>query len=209
MRPLAQLAKTFRANFKIGPIRRFPRGVCGFSFFERIAHNEKMDISTIANVATAITVITGALFGLFEVRHFRREREERAAFELLHAMLTSEWLRSAVLIDSVPDDVAPLVLEADAKMLDAAHSIGLILEAVGYAVYARIVPLEMVDDMMGGIVRVTWRKMRNYILHDRARSGSQKGWEWFQWLHEQLERNGKGKTSLRVGAFEAYRDWRP
>jgi hypothetical protein len=168
-----------------------------------------MDISTIANVATAITVITGAFFGWFEVRHLRREREERAAFELLHATLTSEWLRSAVLVDTLPDDVAPEILEADAKTLDAAHSIGLILESVGYAVYARIVPLRMVDDMIGGIVRVTWRKMRNYISHDRARSGSQKGWEWFQWLNDQLERNRKGKTSLRIGAFEAYRDWRP
>lgn len=70
-----------------------------------------MDVSTIANVATAITVLTGAIFGWFEVRHFRREREERAAFELLHTMLTSEWLRSAVLVDSVPDSVAPEILE--------------------------------------------------------------------------------------------------
>ena len=168
-----------------------------------------MDISTIASVATAITVITGALFGWFEIRHLRREREERAAFELLHAMLTSEWLRSAVAVDTVPDDVAPEILEADAKILEAAQSIGLILEAVGYAVYARIVPLHMVDDMMGGIVRVTWRKMRNYVLHDRARSGSQKGWEWFQCLYDQLERNAKGKTSLRHGAFDAYRYWQP
>ena len=168
-----------------------------------------MDISTIANVATAITVLTGVIFGLFEVRHFRREREERAAFELLHTMLASEWLRSAVAVDMLPDDIAPEVLEADARMLDAAHSIGLILEAVGYAVYARIVPLAMVDDMMGGIVRVTWRKMERYVKHDRERSGSQKGWEWFQWLYVQLEQHTTSKTSLRLGAFDAFRDWKP
>jgi hypothetical protein len=171
--------------------------------------NAGMDISTIANVATAITVLTGVIFGWFEVRHLRREREERAAFELLHTMLTSEWLRSAVMIDTVPDNVAPEILEADARLLDAAHSIGLILEAVGYAVYARMVPIAMVDDMMGGIVRVTWRKMERYVMHDRARSGSQKGWEWFQWLHVQLEQHAKGKTSLRLGAFDAYRNWKP
>jgi hypothetical protein len=168
-----------------------------------------MDISTIANVATAVTVITGGIFGWFEIRHLRREREERAAFELLHTMLSSEWLRSAVLVDSVPDNVAPEVLEENEKLLDAFHSIGLILEAVGYAVYARMIPLSMVDDMMGGIVRVTWRKMKNYVAHDRARSGSQKGWEWFQWLYDQMERNGQSKTSLRVGAFDAHSDWRP
>jgi hypothetical protein len=177
--------------------------------FPRTRHNAAMDISTIANVATAITVLTGVIFGWFEVRHFRREREERAAFELLHTMLTTEWLRSAVLVDTVPDNVAPEILEADARMLDAVHSIGLILEAVGYAVYARIVPISMVDDMMGGIVRVTWRKMERYVMHDRARSGSQKGWEWFQWLYVQLEKHGRSKTSLRQGAFDVHRDWKP
>jgi hypothetical protein len=175
----------------------------------RNCQNAGMDISTIANVATAITVLTGVIFGWFEVRHFRREREERAAFELLHTMLTSEWLRSAVAVDTLPDNIAPEILEADPKMLDAAHSIGLILEAVGYAVYARIVPLTMVDDMMGGIVRVTWRKMEGYVMHDRARSGSQKGWEWFQWLYVQLERHSRSKTSLRRGAFDVFRDWKP
>lgn len=168
-----------------------------------------MDISTIANVATAATVITGLAFGIYEIRHVRREREERAAFELLHAMLTAEWLRSAVLVDSVPDDVPGEVLEKDPRLLDAAQSIALILEALGYAVYARIIPLAMVDDMMGGIIRVTWRKMRKYIDYDRARSGSQKGWEWFQWLAEQIDRHRTTGTSLPVGAFDAYRDWRP
>jgi len=74
---------------------------------------------------------------------------------------------------------------------------------------AAFVPLAMVDDMMGGIVRVIWRKMERYVMHDRARSGSQKGWEWFQWLFVQLERHNKSKTSLRFGAFDAHREWKP
>jgi len=177
--------------------------------FPRTRQNAGMDISTIANLATAVAVLTGVIFGWFEVRHFRREREERAAFYLLQTMLTGAWLRSAVAVDTLPDNVAPEILEADPKMLDAAHSIGLILEAVGYAVYARIVPLAMVDDMMGGIVRVTWRKMERYVMHDRARSRSQKGWEWFQWLYLQLERHNRSETSVRFGAFDVFRDWKP
>src|SRR5437763_10488945 len=128
-----------------------------------------VDISTIANVATAVTVLTGVIFGWFEVRHLRREREERAAFELLHTMLTSEWLRSAVFIDTLPDNIAPEILEGDPRMLDAAQSIGLILEAVGYAVYERIVPLSLVDAMMGGIVAVWWSRMGSYMIVVRGR----------------------------------------
>jgi hypothetical protein len=53
---------------------------------------------------------------------------------------------------------------------------------------------------MGGIVRVASNRMRRYIEFERARSGSQKGWEWFQWLSEQLERYGSGETNLLRGA---------
>jgi hypothetical protein len=36
-----------------------------------------------------------------------------------------------------------------------------------------------------------------------------KGWEWFEWLVEQLERHNVTKTSLEMGAPTVYRDWQP
>jgi len=33
--------------------------------------------------------------------------------------------------------------------------------------------------------------------------------EWFQWLAEQIDRHSKARTSLALGAYDAYRDWRP
>src|SRR5439155_27194467 len=53
------------------------------------------------------------------------------------------------------------------------------------------------------------RKLEPYVEEERRRSGSQKTFEWFQWLAIQLERHSPGKTNLQVGAQEAYRDWRP
>ena len=58
-------------------------------------------------------------------------------------------------------------------------------------------------------MRVASNRMRRYIEFERARSGSQKGWEWFQWLSEQIERYGSGETNLLRGAHEAYRDRKP
>lgn len=168
-----------------------------------------MDLSTLANVATALTVITGGLFGLLELRHFRREREERAAFELVHSNITPQWLRSVVIVQALPVDASAEKIENDPKVLEAAHSVGLILEALGYAVFVGIVPLKMVEEFMGGIVRVASNRMRRYIEFERSRSGSQKGWEWFQWLAEQMERHSRGETNLERGAHVAYRDWRP
>jgi hypothetical protein len=71
------------------------------------------------------------------------------------------------------------------------------------------VPLSVVDELLGGTVRVAWRKLRGYVEYERERSGSQKNWEWFQWLAEQIDRHNKALTSLGRGAQDAYRNWRP
>jgi len=168
-----------------------------------------VDLATIANVATALTVITGVGFGLVEAQRSRRARQERAAFAAVQAILTPEWMKSMVVVHSIPDGSSALEIEADARVLDAAHAVGVILEGLGYSVYARVVPLRVVGDLVGGTVRLAWRKLRPYIEEERRRSGSQKTFEWFQWLAAQLDRYSPGKTNLQVGAHEAYRDWKP
>jgi hypothetical protein len=168
-----------------------------------------MDLSTVANVATALTVITGVGFGLVEAQRSRRARQERAAYAAVQALLSPEWMKSMIVVHSIPDSSSALAIEANADVLRAAHSVGVILEGLGYSIYARIVPLRVAADLVGGTVRLAWRKLEPYVEEERRRSGSQKTFEWFQWLAIQLERHSPGKTNLQVGAQEAYRDWRP
>jgi hypothetical protein len=118
-------------------------------------------------------------------------------------------MKSMITVHSIPDGSSASAIEADAGVLNGAHSVGVILEGLGYSVYARIVPLRVVADLVGGTVRLAWRKLRPYVEEERRRSGSQKTFEWFQWLATQLERYSPGKTDLRVGAHEAYLDWKP
>ena len=115
----------------------------------------RVDLSTLANVATALTVLTAVAFGLLEAR---QERAERAAFAAVQAMLTPEWIDSMIAVHNIPDGSSAPAIEADAKLLAAAHSVGVILEGLGYSVYARIVPLRVVGDLCGGTVRLAWRK---------------------------------------------------
>src|SRR2546428_11620013 len=155
-----------------------------------------VDLATIANVATALTVITGVGFGLVEAQRSRRARQERAAFTAVQALLTPEWMKSMIVVHSIPDGSSASAIKADARVLDAVHAVGVILEGLGYSVYARIVPLRVVGDLMGGTVRLAWRKLRPYIEDERRRSGSQKTFEWFQWLAQPMERHAPGKTNL-------------
>ena len=168
-----------------------------------------MDLSTLANVATALTVLTAVAFGLLETRRARHERAERAAFAAVQAILTPEWMKSMIVVHGIPDGSTASAIEADAHVLAAMQAIGAILEGLGYSVYARIVPLQVVGDLMGGTVLLAWRKVRPYVEEERRRSGSQKTFEWFQWLSTQLERYSPGKTNLEMGAHQAYQDWKP
>ena len=168
-----------------------------------------MNLSTLANVATALTVIIGVIFALVEARRLRRDREERGALEALHAMLTPAYMDSFLIVQTIPDEATAEEIESNPATLGAARSVGLVIEALGYSVFERIVPVRIVDNLVGGNIRVIWRKLRPYVEYERARTGSEKTFEWFQWLAEQLENYNRGKTSLKVGAHEAYRDWKP
>jgi hypothetical protein len=176
------------------------------SAFEQIA---AVNLSTLANIATALTVLTAVVFGLIEMRRTRKERDERAAFMAIQAILTPAWMDSMSLVQAISDGTTPSQIEADPRLFKAVQSIACILESLGYAVFARMVPLNVVDEVLGGTVRVAWRKLRGYAEYERERAGSQKNWEWFQWLAEQIDRHSKAGTSLTLGAHEAYRDWRP
>src|SRR5947208_699835 len=114
-----------------------------------------MDLSTVANVATALTVITGVGFGLVEAQRSRRARQERAAYAAVQALLSPEWMKSMIVVHSIPDGSSALAIEANADVLRAAHSVGVILEGLGYSIYARIVPLRVAADLVGGTVRTT------------------------------------------------------
>ena len=169
-----------------------------------------MDLSTIANVATALTVLTGVAFGLIEMRRARREREERAAFAAVQALMTSgmdEFVDDRRR-DSRRDDGGRNCRTTSAS-LEAMLKIATIMEGIGYSVFARIVPLSVADDLVGGMARVAWRKFQPFVLEERERTGTQKSWEWFQWLAEQLDLHGASRTNLQTGAYIAYRDWKP
>jgi hypothetical protein len=93
-----------------------------------------MDLSTLANVATALAVLTAVAFGLPEAR---RARHERAA----HGLCTSSNSHSRM--DEL-DDLLYTAFQTDVGrrrskrmlLLAAVQAVGMILERVGYSVYA-------------------------------------------------------------------------
>jgi hypothetical protein len=113
------------------------------------------------------------------------------------------------LVQGISDGTTPSQIEAHPRLFQAVQSIPCILDSLGYPVFARIVPLNVVDELLGGTVRIAWRKLRGYVEYERERAGSQKNWEWFQWLAEQIDRHSQNTNESCPRAHDAYRDWRP
>ena len=163
-------------------------------------------LSTLANLATAIAVIVGVVFGLIQVVHLRRDRHDRAALELVHAMLSADYVRSIMVVHDLPVGATVNDITGRPEVLPAAIAVGLTFETLGYAVFRRVVPLAMADEVLGGAIRVAWNRLRPYVDATRAQSGSEKAWEWFQWLCERLEEQSAG--AQRRGAQVEHRGWR-
>jgi len=82
----------------------------------------------------------------------------------------------------------------------------LTFESIGVMVFRGIVPLEMVNELLGGVCVESWVRLNQYMQDSRAESDRKTMSEWFQWLAERLDeehvRHG------RLPAYEQYRHWR-
>jgi hypothetical protein len=90
---------------------------------------------------------------------------------------------------------------------DAIMVVVLTFESIGVMVYRGIVPLEMVNELLGGVCIEAWLRLNQYTQDSRAQSNRDTMSEWFQWLAERLDEHHTRYG--RPPAYEQYRAWRP
>jgi hypothetical protein len=165
-----------------------------------------MDLSTALDVVVAIAVVVGVVFGLAELRHELRNRRDHAAVDIVRTVQTQEVRRAVERILKLPDDADPALIRGDPIMLEAALAVDSACEMWGSMVYEGVVDHHMLDRMVGGWVRGTWRRLRRWVEAERADNRSPNVGEWWQWLNERLEADpDPGKAQ---GAHVAYRGTR-
>jgi hypothetical protein len=169
------------------------------------------DLSTLANLAEifgAAVVVGGLGFGVVQMQHYRQQRRETAAIELLRSFHNPEFSRSLRAVLALSRGVRKSDMgECSADEENAIMVVVLTFESIGVMVFRGIVPLEMVDELLGGVCVESWERLKDYTDESRASSDRKTMSEWFQWLAERLgehhARNG------RQAAYEQYRHWRP
>jgi hypothetical protein len=169
------------------------------------------DLSTLANMAEifgAAVVVGGLIFAVVQMHHYRQQRRETAAIELLRSFHNPEFSRSLRAVLALPKGVTRSDLgECSEMQQDAIMVVVLTFESIGVMVYRGIVPLEMVNELLGGVCIESWLRLNQYMLDSRIQSNRETMSEWFQWLAERLDEHHTRYG--RPPAYEQYRDWRP
>lgn len=165
------------------------------------------ELNLIANATTATAVAAGLVFAVFQLRHNERRRREEAAMAFLQARIDPTAVRALDVVYALADGITPSQMEAlGPEVVSAANVVYTMVENLGYMVFHRIVPLEVADEMVGGLVRTSWRKLKPWVEQKRRSTGSPHPGEWFEWLHDRLEEHpGAGAAQ---GAHVAFRSWR-
>ncbi len=165
-----------------------------------------MNVTLVAQLASAVAVVVAVIFGTLQIRQMRKTRALFALAELVRSMQTPEFTRSVRMVLALPDRADPSAIRDDNEMATAVFAVSHVFESLGVLVFHRIVHINLVDDLMGGYVRVSWMKLAPYVEAQRLEIGGYYG-EWMQWLAERLlEHPSEGKVR---GAHVAHRLWRP
>ncbi len=170
-----------------------------------------MELERIANIAEivgVILVVGGFGFAIVQLAHIRRQRAELAAIELLKSFENPDFTRAIRLVLALPDNATAQQLRAaGAEVEDAAMQVSLTLEGVAIMVHRRMVRIDMVWELMGGLVLAVWSRIASLSEAIRREHGRDKFCEWLQWLAAQLEQHER--THGRQPAFIRYRGWKP
>lgn len=165
-----------------------------------------VELQILFNVIGTTTGVGFFIFAAVQFRAWLASRKQETALTLMRTVTPPDlFSRNARRIFELPDN-APM---------DQIHALGPELEQavlqtcinyenLGYLVHARLIPLRLADEINGGMIRLTWRKFRGYVM--QFRGGNPAAFEWFEWLYDKLE-----EFPLEKGApaHIKYKEWKP
>src|SRR5258706_15168292 len=116
------------------------------------------------------TVLGRFVFAAYQFIAFVRQRRQETALTLMKTTQPPElFSRSVRKIFELPDSAPAEAIHALGPELEQALIETFVkFENLGYLVYSRAIPLDMADDLIGGLVGLPPRKSRGYIRQFRA-----------------------------------------
>lgn len=167
--------------------------------------NELMTYAALAEILGGATILVGVGFAAVEFVEYRRRRRAQVAAELFRRFAEPDFGRAITLVRHLPDGVTLEQLEAlDSEYEEAAQIVGMAFESMGLLVFRNMASFSMIQELTGGLLLSTWRKLEVWVKATRVTQGNPRFGEWIQWLAERLAE----REAEMVPAYEAHVDWR-
>lgn len=164
------------------------------------------EILPYAQFFAQISLIAAAGVAGYQFVLHRRERAEQNSLQVLTRLTSPEFRVAYAKVWELPLEAsADEVVGRGADMEAAVDAVMMTFEVLGVMVHNRMVPLDAVDQAIGGFLRESWRRVRHYAAWKRDAIGSRRWGEWYQWLADRLAH----ETRRSMGAYEAFKDWEP
>lgn len=146
--------------------------------------------ASLAEIIGAGSIVTGLIVGLFQIRQFRIQQRDAVAINLAQAFYSPDLARALSLLQNVPDGISLDELRQKGNEYEqAAITVCTSFETMGLLVHEGIAPMQLVMDLVGGIVSTMSRKLARWQL-DLREEQQQPSWgEWFEWLGDQARKS--------------------
>jgi len=149
-----------------------------------------MDTQTILIIAQLfgnLAITVGIIIAIVQVKQMKKQRKEMAAIEFFNAWLTPEFTKAVNEIQYLPDRVSTKELIATKPEMESyAFQVHSFFESTGVLVNRKIISFNVVNDLVGGVVQVIWKKLELWIQEWREERNPVAG-EWFEWLKTEIE----------------------
>lgn len=167
-----------------------------------------MNLQLIVQIISTTAVILGILFGVLNLLNFQKMRKREAAILMLNSFQTNDFVRGLLLVFDMKDGVTKS--EIDQLPKEDFLALYILLgtwERLGILVHSREIPLSLVDDAYSGPILISWQKLSNFVQEFRQLVQRDTGFEWFQWLAEQMQK--QEQTSSAIPAYINFKCWKP
>jgi hypothetical protein len=164
-------------------------------------------LANIAQVLGAIAVVAAIAFGFAQIRQFRQQRRDALAVELMRSIQDAEFTRSLRLLLALPREISATEFRAlGPGVEDATWALCAKYETLGYLVYRGIMPIDLVEELVGGVGCHLWARLKPWAYSLREEQRQPLLLEWFEWLTDRLNERDRPAA---VPAHVRLRDWTP
>lgn len=166
-----------------------------------------MQLTTILSLLSTSAIVAGGIFAAVQIRQMNKQRARDSALQMLHSFRTPDFLNAVNIVFSLPEGLSKQEVEErlGEKMISILVLFGT-FESLGIMVYRREMDIQLVEDFFSGIIILSGRKFKNYLIEVREMGNRHTYYEWFQWLYEVCEKREQKMPA--IPAYVAFKDWK-